>query len=352
MRAVRALLLAAGIGVMHQAPLYAQADDLVARAVRAYGDVELAAAVGYLRRWLASDAAAHAPRDTVELALTYLGAAEVLRGYPDSADTPFERLIELDPRGQVDQLIFPPAVTGRFAAVRARTKVVAVDVAPVTELHPGGAPLTARLYASSPHQLRVVLRRAAGGVVRTLYVGIIGDSLSVSWDGRDSSGSWVASGSYFLEAFSALAAVPPQRMVQLPLEVAMRAPDTLPAPPPFPDSLLQPERRGAGPGMEALLGGLVAGAGVVVLPSLLAPDSKTPPLRFAVAGTVGLAGLIGFVRDLPGGTVERNRRANAARRQAWEEQARAVDRQNRDRQAGATMTIRAGEPTLVRLAGP
>ena len=45
MRAVRTLLLAAGIGVMHQAVLHAQADDLVARAIRAYGDVELASAV-------------------------------------------------------------------------------------------------------------------------------------------------------------------------------------------------------------------------------------------------------------------------------------------------------------------
>ena len=205
MRAVRTLLLAAGIGVMHQAVLHAQADDLVARAIRAYGDVELATAVGYLRRWLASDAAAHAPRDTVELVLSYLGAAEVLRGYPDSADAVFERLVELNPRGQVDQLIFPPEVTGRFAAVRARTKVVAVDFAPVTELHPGGAVFTARLYASSPHQLRVALRRAAGGAVRTLYTGGIGDSLSGLWDGQGFSGAWGRAGPYGLGAVSARA---------------------------------------------------------------------------------------------------------------------------------------------------
>jgi hypothetical protein len=351
MSAVRALLLAAGIGVAHQTVLYAQADDLVARAVRAYGDVELAAAVGYLRRWLASDAAQHAPQDTLERALTYLGAAEVLRGYPDSADAAFERLVELDPRGQIDQLIFPPAVTGRFAAVRANTKVVAVVVAPVTALHPGGAPFVARLYASSAHRLRVVLRRAAGGTVRTLYVGLIGDSLSVPWDGQDSSGSWVGSGSYVLEAYSAEAAEPPQRVVQLPLDVAVQAPDTVPAPPPFPDSLLLPERRGAGAGMEALFGGLVVGAGVVVLPSLFAPDSRTPSLRFAVAGTVGVAGLIGFLRDLPGGTVAGNRRANQERRRAWDDSTRAVAERNRTRLAATTMVIRAGQPAVVRLPG-
>jgi hypothetical protein len=353
MRVRPALLAIIGIGVARQAGLVAQTtDDLVTRAVRAYGDVELDAAVGYLRRWFASDAATRAPLDQRHLALTYLGAAETLRGNPDSAASAFERLVELDPRARIDELTFPPEVTTRFNAVRARTKVVSIDVAPVTEIRTEGERFVASLYASSPHQLRVVLRRQEGNPVRVIYTGLIGDSLAVRWDGRDSSGAWPGPGRYFLEAFSTANGRDPQRVLQVPLEVAVDAADTLPAPPPLPDSLLLLERRGAGAGVEALLGGLVAGLGVVVLPPLLMPEAEAKPLRFAIAGTIGLAGLAGFLRDLPGGTIEANRRANDELRRDW--QARAVARQeeNRTRRTRASIAIRAGQPVVVRLAAP
>lgn len=353
MRVVPTLLVILGVGVMRQAGLSAQtADDLITRAVRAYGDVELDAAVGYLRRWFASDRATRAPLDQRRRALTYLGAAETLRGNPDSAASAFERLVELDPRSRMDELVFPPEVTTRFEAVRARTKVVAVDVTPETELRPDGEWFTAWLFASSAHQLRVGLRRPEGDPVRVIYSGLIGDSLAVRWDGRDSSGVWVSPGRYFLEAFSPATGGWPQRVLQVPLEIAVDVADTLPAPPPLADSLLLSERRGAGPGLEALLGGLAAGVGVAVLPPLLAPGADVKPLRFVIAGTISLAGLVGFVRDVPGGIVGENRRANQAERRAWMERVAAVAEQNRARRAEARMVIRAGQPVVVRLAAP
>jgi len=354
MRAVRTLLAFVVTVVLVPTGLTAQTPtDLVARAVRAYGDVDLEGAVGFLRRWQASPAAASAPLEQRRRVLTYLGAAETLRGNPDSAASAFERLVELDPRARMDELIFPPEVTTRFEAVRARTKVVAASVAPTTEITPAGERFAAWLFGSSPHQLRVALRRAEGAPVRAIYSGLVGDSLLVRWDGRDSSGAWVASGPYILEAFSAVTAGgPPQRVLQVPLEITVQGGDTVPTPPSPPDSLLLPDRRGAGPGMEALFGGLVAGVGVALLPPLLAPNAEVTPFRFVVAGTIGLAGLTGFLRDLPGSVDPANRRANDELRRAWRERSAAVAEENRARRAAASMVIRAGQAVVVRLAAP
>lgn len=350
MKVVATALVIAGISAGYRADLRAQAaEDLVARAVRAYGDVDLDATVGFLRRWFASEAATRAPLDQRRRALTYLGAAEGLRGNADSATSAFERLVELDPRARLDEFIFPPEVTTRFEAVRFRTKVVSVTVAAVTDLRPD-LPFTARLLASSPHQIRAALRRPAGGPFRVIYAGLIGDSLSVRWDGRDSSGALVASGTYLLEIFSTPAGGDLQRVVQVPLDITALPGDTLPAPPALPDSLLLPVRRGAGPGLEALFGGIIAGVGLAVLPPVLAPDADVTAWRWAVAGSVSLAGLVGFLRHLPGGTVAANQQANEALRREWRERAAAAAEQNRSRRAEATsLVIRAGQPAVIRL---
>jgi hypothetical protein len=352
MRVGPTLLLLVGIAVGGQSGLAAQAgEDLVARAVRAYGDVDLEAAVGFLHRWLASDAA-HASLQQRRRAYTYLGAAETLRGNPDGATLAFERLLESDPTARLDQLVFPPEVTAPFEAVRARTKVVSVTAAALTDLRPDGEPFRAWLFASSPHQVRVTLRRAEGNLVRLIYQGLIGDSLNLGWDGRDSAGAWVPSGAYLLEAFSTAPGGGPQRVLQLPLEITQRAPDTIPLPAPPPDSLLLPERRVAGPGVEAVVGGLLLGAGVAVLPPQFAQGANIKPWRFVVAGSIGLAGLAGFLRDRPGGVIAANRRANEELRRAWRDRVAAATEENRVRQAEAGLVIQTGQPTLVRLPGP
>jgi hypothetical protein len=351
----RILLALAGISIAARAGSgFAQqaGEDLVTRAVRAYADLDLETAVGFLQRWLVSDGASGAPLEQRRRAYTYLGAAETLRGNPDEATAAFERLVELDPRARLDQLVFPPEVTAPFEAVRARTKVVWVSAPALTDLRPDGESFQAWLFASSPHQVRVTLRRAEGNLVRLIYQGIIGDSLNVGWDGRDSSGAWVSSGAYLLEAFSSAQGADPQRVMQLPLAITQRGADTLSAPDPPADSLLLPERRGAGPGVEALVGGLLLGAGIAILPPQLAQDASAKPLRFAVAGSIGLAGLVGYFRARPGGILAENRQANDDVRRAWRERVAAVAELNRARRAEAGVVIRAGQPTLVRLPGP
>ena len=110
-------------------PLRAQtgsARDVMARAQRAYRDLEFDVAASTLRRVLAPPLAAELDDSARARALAYLGAAEHYRGQPDSATAVFRRLVELAPDAQPDTLVFPPEVTDLYHAVRRSMTVVAV----------------------------------------------------------------------------------------------------------------------------------------------------------------------------------------------------------------------------------
>ena len=115
----------------------AQSDGLVERGVRAYQDVEFAAAATLLRRALAGGIS-----DSERIqALAYLGAAEVFVGPQrrDSARAAFRRLVLSDPRYRPDPLAFPPRVLTVYEDVRRATKAVlwphATLAIPATSLH-------------------------------------------------------------------------------------------------------------------------------------------------------------------------------------------------------------------------
>lgn len=323
--------------------------SLVDRAIRAYGDVDFDAAVGFLRRWFASPAATTAPPTERRRALTYLGAAEALRGNRDSAAAAFERLVFLDPRTRLDELVFPPEVTTLYTGVRQRTKAVIVEVAQISEFHPDSGAYAARVIASSAHPLRAVLRQPDGRTVRVLYSGFIADSMILRWDGRDSVGAAIAPGSYLLEIQSSTVlgdAV--TRVLQLPLDIQVVRSDTLPHPVP-PDTLAPRARLGAGPGSEALAGGLLAATAAALLPVVLAPDAEVQPARFVVAGIAGGMGLLGFVRNFPGKTIARDRTVNTTARDAWRTHVAATIAENRARRERARIVVRSGEPITADL---
>jgi len=123
--AVLAVLLAA------PAPLRAQngANDLMARAVRAYQDLEFDRSAYLLRRVLVAPAN-ELDDSTRARALTYLGATEHYRGNTDSAMAAFRRLVALAPHQAPDTLIFPPEVTRLYEQVRSSVTAVAVQPAP------------------------------------------------------------------------------------------------------------------------------------------------------------------------------------------------------------------------------
>jgi hypothetical protein len=333
------------------AGLHAQVStELVDRGVRAYGDVDFDAAVGFLRRWLAAPDAPRAALDDRRRALTYLGAAEALRGRGDSAHSAFERLVALDPRYRIDELLFPPEVSTLFAQVRQRTKAVAVEADREAEIVAEGGAYTVRAYASSAHAIRAVVRHPDGRASRALYTGFIGDSLDLRWDGRDSTGALVTSGSYYLEIQSvAVLGDAVTRVLQLPLEITVERPDTLLHPPAPADSVRITQRTPAGPGVEALAGGTLAGAAAALLPALLAPGADFQAARFVVAGVLGGAGVIGFVRVLPGRPLAASQPADSVTLAQWRSQVAAVTGENRARRARARITVRRGEVTVADL---
>lgn len=319
--------------------------DLLALGVNAYRDVQLSIAGRWLRQALAENLST---ADRIR-ALTYLGATEVARGAErrDSAALAFQRLLLLDPRQRPDGLVFPPAVLSAFDAVRRATKAVLVVPRPAT----ADGSFVADVYSTSHHELEVTLARENGAPVRTLYAGPVGDSMVVRWDGRDTAGSYMTSGPYLL-SFASRATVrgPIARLVQLPLDVQLTGPELLAEPPPLADSLLLPERTRGRSGLRSLTMGLVAGGVAFGLPSLVADGSKPSPARFAVAGAVSIAGVVGLFTAHPR-PIPANITVNRSRRVAWQQQVDAVRTENEQRRHAARAVIRAGTPTIIEQEG-
>lgn len=327
------------------APAVAQTPgDLVSRGIRAYEALDFNAAAGLLAIALGGGEAAALSRDELVRALTHLGAAEVFRGNQATAVAAFERLVVTDPRYRIDELVFPPDVTDLFNAVRRRTPAVLVR----PEDTGGEETFRAWLYPSVIHDVTVELQRGDGRPVTWLYRGLIGDSLAVEWYGRDSTHTAVQSGLYLLVVRSLDTQSRPVRYTQVPLDVEVRRPDTLPHPLPLDDLL--PERIGVGGGVEALLGAVVAGTAVSLLPQVLAPRAELSPARFVVGGSVGLAGILGFALRRPR-EIPENIRINRERRRAWREQVASVAAANERRRAEVRLVVRAGEQVMIDLRG-
>lgn len=343
-----AMVLAACASV---APLQGQTPtDLLAQGVRAYGDLEFDAAAGFLRRALESDAGIPLERDDRARALTYLAASEVFRANPDTAAAVFRRLILFDTRYVPNQLVFPPEVTNLYDAVRRDTKTITIEIPDNTLLQGGNGQFSLRLFASSYHDVRAVIRDENAIQVRRLYSGPIVDSLDVSWDARDSDRMLVSSGPHELTITSLDSTGRVVRSIEIPLDIRVTIADTLPHPVAPTDSLMLPERESSGPGVEALAGGLLVGMALAVIPGAMS-DSDLLPGRVVVAGTVSIAGIAAFFVRRPGKELTANVEANRAMWSTWQDEVEAVVRENEVRKADIRVSIRAGDPTLTEPSG-
>src|SRR2546425_194777 len=225
-RLVTTLVVAVLALVTRGATVAAQtATDLLTAGMRSYQNLDYEAAAATLRRGLM-----RATSDTFSTperlqALTYLGATELFRGRRDSAVAAFRQIAVTDPRYRPSAIIFPPQVTSMFQEVRQGTKTVFIQVPPETEFRARSEHFTARLVASTPHDIAVAVTREDGTVVNSLYTGPIDDSLAVTWDGTER-GDPVKSGHYLLRVTSRAAAGARQLVRQLPLEIERARPDT------------------------------------------------------------------------------------------------------------------------------
>jgi hypothetical protein len=348
----RAAWLAA---VLALAPALARAQDssaspsaaFLASGIRHYQQVEYDSAAIALRRALAitgADTLNHGGRTR---ALTYLGAAELFRNKRDSSYAVFRRLVAQNPRARPDPLVFPPEVTTIYDFAREATKVVGVELPRDTTIRIGADRYSARLFASSFHQIIVSVEREDGFTVRTLYAGAISDSLQVFWAGDDTLFMANDSGRLVFSVTSLTNAGRQGRIVHIPLDLVMGPQDTLPSPTPLPDSLFLPEHEPAGPGLKALGRGAGFGLAVAVLPGLVAGGTSPSGSRYAVAGGLTIAGLIGFFHHRPGKPLPENISANVALRDGWENQVRTTNAENVIRAQQKRLDVHAGTAAVI-----
>src|SRR2546422_3213453 len=327
------------------------ASDLLAGGVRAYQALEYEAAAALLERSLRRVAAAGLADSMRARALTYLAARELFRGQRDSAIAAFRQLVLLNPRYRPDELIFPPQVTNLFQEVRRATRAIAVAVPPVTELRARLERFTAGVLASSLADVTVTLAREDGTPVRTLYEGPVADTLTVKWAGLRAAGAPADNGRYVLRVTPRTSTADGPRARKVVLEVKQERPDTVAWPPPLTTPPLLPERTSTGPAFRSLAAGLVAGAAVVALPSLMAQGKDATGARFAVGAAVGVSGLVGFFARRPR-PLEANVRANASQRDAWKRKLDLVKAENAARLRTMRLVVRAGPETIAERGSP
>jgi len=315
--------------------------ELLNRGIRAYQNLDYDSAAAILSSALDRPGRALADSDRVR-GLVYLGASELYRDRRDSAAAMFGRVLRLDPRYRIDQLVFPPEITGLFQQMRLVTRAVTVIVPPQAELHAPGDALPIALYATTFHPVDVAVLRPDGTPLRTLYQGGVGDSLVIRWDGRAADGSPPDSGRYRLQVASHGGDGRVVRSVAIPLDVSRVRRDTLPWPAPVPDSLILPEQAPGRSGVGALGAGFAAALAVVVLPSVVAGSASGAGTRFVVAGGLSVAAVLGFRGERRPQPIPGNIAANRTLQAAWQQQADSVHAANVAREGEVRLLIRAG----------
>jgi hypothetical protein len=336
-----AVLLALATGGGRAARAQTPAEQL-ARGVRSYQNLDFNNAATALRAALARTGPA-ALSDSERLrGLVYLGATELFRTRRDSAAAAFTRLLLLDPRYRVDQLLFPPEVTGLFQQVRLTTRAAAVVAPPLTQLRRPGDRLVLWVYTASTQPVDVAILRANGVPARSLYQGDVADSLAVPWDGHTTDGALADSGRYLVRVDSRGTDGHVVRSVGLSLDLTWVRRDTLPLPPPLPDSLFKPEFKAGGTGYRALITGLAAAVTVAALPPVVASKAGGMQERFVVAWALGTAGLYGLQRQRRPQPIAENIASNQTLRLAWQRRADSVSAENEARRRNIGLDIRAG----------
>ncbi len=335
---IRQALVAVAVVVSLNTPATAQtARELLDGGLTAYRALEMEAAARFFRRALESLDLSEAE---VPSTLAYLGAAEHFRNRQNPSREAFQRLVYLDPRYRLDPLTFPPDVTRAFDAVRLATLAVAVEAPQRVSFEPGRGGLTARVYPSGPHVVRIRIEDSDGNVVRALHDDEVADSLAITWDGTGDDGATLESALYVMSFASTDRGGRIRRTLDVPVRLGRTTVDGQPLPP---RPALLPETATAGPALVRLGLGLGAAAlSWVVTPAFT--DNDTP----RVALTVGFsaAGIIGFIDKRPGKPLTDNIEANRATLAAWEAQVQRVNANNRGRRPGIRIVLETGRPSI------
>lgn len=346
MCAILAAVASAGLPAAAEAQVR---PDPLARPLAAYRDLEFDAAANGLRALLERTSPAALSADDRARALMYLGATEVFRQRREAATEAFRTLLLANPRYRPDQLIFPPDILTAFAEARSGVRVVSVLVPPVTEIRALEDQLAVRLHVAGAHEVRAVILDPAGSPVRVLFDGLLGDSVTVPWNGRDGLGRLREAGDYRLRVISRAPTGREERAVEIPLVIIRLTEDTLAVPGPLDPAGLRPEMAAPTAGTRFLVAGLGTALVAAALPAIAGGGSDGGGLRFGIAAAIGGAGVLGFQRARTPSPIPANIEANRRAREAREREVERVRAENAARRSSGRMRIEAGVPAVVEL---
>ena len=320
--------------------------DFLAAGVQAYRRLDLDAAVGLLEHAVADSGATALSVMQRASALSYLAAANLLAGHRERATAAFRELVELDPRIRPDSLVFPPGVLSFYEEIRRTTPALAVDVRGNEIRGRGGWPLIVRLAVTTSEAVDVTLRRPSGAVFASLYSGPVNDTVDVTWNGRDTAGQVPDSGRLWLRVVgSATMPEPFRRVIDVPFDVRVIAPDTV-SWPVLPVESLLPEGAPGRTDWRPVVAAGVLGLAVVELPRFIAGSLDPTRARFAVVAAFGVTGVTGMVLARKPQSFPGNFRVNAGRVAGWKRALADASAENRRRRDEATIMVRSGPPTI------
>jgi hypothetical protein len=209
-----------------------------------------------------------------------------------------------------------------------------------------------RLAAATSPEVSATLTAADGRVVRMLYAGPVRDSVDLRWNGLDAGGISPPPGRYAVTVTPAGRDRRAGWTLRLPLELVRPAVDTLVPPPAPADSLFRAERGDYQGAWRALVPGVLAGAAIVVLPSIVASDEHATNARYFVGGTVTVAGIAAFLSHRPGRSIPSNGAYNRTLREKWRRDVADITRRNAERVRQGRLVIRPGAPVLTGAEAP
>jgi len=349
------ILLVVGALLLPVAARAQSASDLLNQGIRAYGTREYDGGAWLLRRALSVQGSDGLSRGDVSRALMYLAATELARNERDSAVAAVRRLIVADPKFRPDPGTFPQQALALLQDARRNSPAVSIRSVGDTAIRPGSDAFTVRLVSSTTPEVTAAVTSSDGRVVRSLYRGMIRDSVDVRWNGLDMSGSAPPGGDY---AVTVTPTANERRnngsnwTLRLPFEVVRPALDTTPLPAAPPDSLFRPERGDYQGAWRALAPGVLAGFAIVVLPKFVASGEHATNARLVVGGTVTAAGIAAFLSHRPGRTLPANSQYNRNLRESWKRSVSDVTRRNADRLRQARLVIRPGAAVLTTPEAP
>ncbi|HET7789564.1 MAG TPA: hypothetical protein VFK78_02120 [Gemmatimonadales bacterium] len=339
MRALRTILVAAALAGI-AAPAGAQSPADLLRAARTQLEkLNVDSAAVLLRR--VSDLSLHASPEELAVGSVLTGAGELILGHEAKARAAFEEALSRDARIRVDTLASLHSRLRRvFEEVRAAPPTVSVTVPSDTVIaRDTGAlqivvrtsravPLTVEVLAGATAELEASQSFSGPVIFPWKPAGGTAGERTLRVVAHDSGGDRTAfNGSLAVERVT---------------------PDTLPVPPPLPDSAFLPESAyGWTRQPRALFRGLGFGAAAAALAALGNEAGGGDGRAIAVGGVISVSGLIGYFKGRRGthpipANVKRNRDRRAAE-QAARDSIAAVNLARRS--AGGLRIIVTGGPS-------